>query len=410
MNNEAELDFEPRERHEDDYADGALTHDFPVDFKAKIAQALPQGIEPEKAQTIIAEAKTAWSPKVSESSPVTEAAKQFQPPPSADILLGEAATKSVDEVDELPKPTPMDSVDKKASAEAEAEAQAVLDAEKVASNRIADADKKAAVEREQDSARLMNAQADPATTKRPVTPSQQPIGNSVAASLAAVGSAAGGVIGGVAGGAVGFGTSLGKALNQSLRQSQGMTMAAVMPKISEYRADQIHARQKAYERAQDNLIADPVMRPLFEKIRQRAADAGVSAKTIIQEMRPNRPYADLHDEFRQCLSRSPNAQMQHAALNKELTGYMKQREKASKELGDVSPDDSPLTQKLRKSIFEADEKMEDLAAFTPLGENEKESHFDRLSSFFTRMMDAIKSAVSSLTNRGSKQHAETLSM
>lgn len=180
--------------------------------------------------------------------------------------------------------------------------------------------------------------------------------------------------------------------------------AAVLPRISEYRASQVRKMVTDFGRASNEFWDVPALRPVRQMVEATAVQKGVSFASVVSGMRPNGEYHGLSQILAQAIDSDPAATPAMAKLAKTYGSWVRQREKSASEM--QYDDGSQTTASVKRSIHESDDLMRNLAANVPLLPGEGASFVERM----TTLLDGIKTALSSLFTRESKADAPAPSM
>lgn len=240
-------------------------------------------------------------------------------------------------------------------------------------------------------------------------------GNSVGAELVATGGA---LIGGLASLASGSAKLIGAAVGAAGRgignwgakpefAGSSYDRVSIMPTISEYRINQIEKSTSNYEKALTKFWQVAPMAALREEIEERARKTGISVPDAMAKMKPGGEWAELHDKFVKEVAASPDALQAKVSLDKALKSYTGQYEHSAEELMNADMTD-PKTMKARNKVDASKDKMQELAAETPVFGGETESHAERLKAAIQAIIERVREmlqAVGAKFTGGGQEHA-----
>lgn len=240
-------------------------------------------------------------------------------------------------------------------------------------------------------------------------------GSSVGAELVATGGA---LIGGLASLASGSARFIGAAVGAAGRGIGGWgakpdfagsryDRVSVMPTISEYRLNQIEKSTSNYEKALEKFWQVAPMAALRTEIEERARKTGISVPDAMEKMKPGGDWGELHAKFVKEVAASPDALQAKVALDKALKSYTGQYEHSAEELMNADMSDEKNV-KARNKVDASKDKMQTLAAETPVFGGETESHAERLKAAIEAIIARVRElleAVGAKFTGGGAEHA-----
>lgn len=240
-------------------------------------------------------------------------------------------------------------------------------------------------------------------------------GSSVGAELVATGGA---LIGGLASLATGSARFLGAAVGAAGRGIGGWgakpefagskyDRVSVMPTISEYRLNQIDKSTSNYEKALEKFWQVAPMAALRTEIEERARKTGISVPDAMAKMKPGGEWGELHAKFVKEVAASPDALQAKVSLDKALKSYTGQYEHSAEELMAADMSDEK-NMKARNKVDASKDKMQALAAETPVFGGETESHAERLKAAIEAIIERVRellAAVGAKFTGGGADHA-----
>ncbi|MGV7205807.1 hypothetical protein [Xanthomonas phaseoli] len=207
-----------------------------------------------------------------------------------------------------------------------------------------------------------------------------------------VGAAAGavrGVVGGVA-------SALARKPSATGELAAGGVM--VLPRLSEYRVDQVERAASAYEEAHEQFWAADKMPFVRKEIEERARQTGISVEDVVSKMKPGGEFSDLAEKFNLALAESPAAQDSRKAMNKALDGFVKQYGRAQEELLNPETENNPHYRGLKYRLGQSLGKMSENAAGLPRADGEEQSHLERLKDAMAKIAEKLKEIVRDFVN------------
>ncbi|MGS0567085.1 hypothetical protein [Xanthomonas oryzae] len=207
-----------------------------------------------------------------------------------------------------------------------------------------------------------------------------------------VGAAAGavrGVVGGVA-------SALARKPSATGELAAGGVM--VLPRLSEYRVDQVERAASAYEEAHEQFWAADKMPFVRKEIEERARQTGISVEDVVSKMKPGGEFSDLAEKFNSALAESPAAQDSRKAMNKALDGFVKQYGRAQEELLNPETENNPHYRGLKDRLGQSLGKMSENAAGLPRADGEEQSHLERLKDAMAKIAEKLKEIVRDFVN------------
>lgn len=169
----------------------------------------------------------------------------------------------------------------------------------------------------------------------------------------------------------------------------------VLPRLSEYRVSQVEKAAGNYEKAHQEFWAADKMPAIREQIEARAQETGLSVQDVMEKMKPNGEFADLHEKFNEAVSQSPDAQSSKKAMDKALDSWARQYGRAQEELLNPETEGSPHYEKLKGRLDGSNDKMQRTTSETPAFEGEDQSHFERLKEALQKIAERLKEMVKS---------------
>jgi len=171
----------------------------------------------------------------------------------------------------------------------------------------------------------------------------------------------------------------------------------VLPRLSEYRVDQVDRAANNYQKAHESFWQAHRMPLIRQEIESRAEAAGLTPQDVIEKMKPNGEFADLHEKFNKAVAQSPDAQIAKKAMDKALDGWTKQYGRAQEELLNPETEGSPHYDKLKERLGKSSDSMHKNAADVPAFEGEQ-SHMDRLKDAMLKLVERLKEMAQNFVN------------
>lgn len=171
----------------------------------------------------------------------------------------------------------------------------------------------------------------------------------------------------------------------------------VLPRLSEYRVDQVDRAASNYQKAHENFWQAHRMPLIRQEIESRAEAAGLTPQDVIEKMKPNGEFADLHEKFNKAVAQSPDAQIAKKAMDKALDGWTKQYGRAQEELLNPETEGNPHYEKLKERLGKSSDGMHKNAADIPAFEGEQ-SHMDRLKDAMLKLVERLKEMAQNFVN------------
>jgi len=172
----------------------------------------------------------------------------------------------------------------------------------------------------------------------------------------------------------------------------------VLPRLSEYRVDQVEKAASNYEKAHQAFWNAGELPQVREQIEARAAQTGLTVPEVIEKMKPDGEFTDLHEAFVEAVGQSPDAQGSKKAMDKALTGWARQYGRAQEELLNPETEGSPHYDKLKNRLENSSESMHQNAGNTPAFEGESQSHLERLQDAMQRIFERLKEMVQGIVS------------
>ncbi|KPY55609.1 hypothetical protein [Pseudomonas amygdali] len=171
----------------------------------------------------------------------------------------------------------------------------------------------------------------------------------------------------------------------------------VLPRLSEYRVDQVDRAASNYQKAHENFWQAHRMPLIRQEIESRAEAAGLTPQDVIEKMKPNGEFADLHEKFNKAVAQSPDAQIAKKAMDKALDGWTKQYGRAQEELLNPETEGSPHYDKLKDRLGRSSDSMHKNAADIPAFEGEQ-SHMEKLKDAMLKLVERLKEMAQNFVN------------
>ncbi|WDM58748.1 hypothetical protein K4A76_20265 [Pseudomonas sp. NEEL19] len=172
----------------------------------------------------------------------------------------------------------------------------------------------------------------------------------------------------------------------------------VLPRLSEYRVDQVEKAAGNYAKAHAAFWSAGTMPQVLEQIEARAGQAGLSVPEVIEKMKPDGEFTDLHHAFTDAVAQSPDAQGHRKAMDKALTGWARQYGRAQEELLNPETEGNAHYDKLKARLETSCENIHDNASKTPAFEGEAQSHLERLQASMQRIFERLKEMMQGIVN------------
>jgi len=177
-----------------------------------------------------------------------------------------------------------------------------------------------------------------------------------------------------------------------------MGRVQVLPRLSEYRVDQVEKAAGNYEKAHTAFWNAGNMPQVREQIEARAEQTGLTVPEVIEKMKPDGEFTDLHETFVEAVGQSPDAQTHKKAMDKALTGWTRQYGRAQEELLNPETEGNPHYDKLKARLETSSENIHGNAGNTPAFEGETQSHLERLQESMQRIFERLKEMVQGVVN------------
>ena len=181
-----------------------------------------------------------------------------------------------------------------------------------------------------------------------------------------------------------------------VEESEGRVQ--VLPRLSEYRVDQVEKAANNYEKAHVAFWNADNMPEVRQQIEARAEATGLSLPDVIEKMKPDGEFTDLHERFVEAVGQSPEAQSNKKAMDKALTGWSRQYGRAQEELLNPETEGNPHYEKLKNRLESSSDSMHRNTASTPAFAGEGQSHLERLSESMQRLAERLKEMVTGFVN------------
>lgn len=177
-----------------------------------------------------------------------------------------------------------------------------------------------------------------------------------------------------------------------------MGRVQVLPRLSEYRVDQVEKAASNYEKAHTAFWNAGNMPQVREQIEARAEQTGLTVPEVIEKMKPDGEYTDLHQTFVEAVGQSPEAQTSKKAMDKALTGWARQYGRAQEELLNPETEGNPHYDKLKNRLENSSDSMHRNAGTTPAFAGETQSHLERLQEVMQRIAERLKEMVQGIVS------------
>lgn len=203
------------------------------------------------------------------------------------------------------------------------------------------------------------------------------------------------------GAAAGAVSDVAGAVTGGFREKAGVT---VLPRLSEYRVDQVEKSTGAYQAAMEKFWAAGGMTDVRREIEERARRTGLSVQDVVEKMKPNGEMADLHNKFTAAVEASPDAQTSKKAMDKALDGWVRQYGRAQDELLNPETHGNPHYDTLKSRLEKSQGKMQENTLRIPAFAEET-SHAAKLKDAIEKMAERLREMVKSVVNtlRGTKE-------
>lgn len=177
-----------------------------------------------------------------------------------------------------------------------------------------------------------------------------------------------------------------------------MGRVQVLPRLSEYRVDQVEKAASNYEKAHTAFWNAGYMPQIREQIEARAEHTGLSVPEVIEKMKPDGEFTDLHAAFVGAVGQSPDVQSYKKAMDKALGGFTRQYGRAQEELLNPETEGNPHYEKLKHRLESSSASIHRNAGNTPAFEGETQSHLERLQEAMQRIFERLKEMVKGIVN------------
>ncbi|HDS1733906.1 hypothetical protein [Pseudomonas sp. BP8] len=172
----------------------------------------------------------------------------------------------------------------------------------------------------------------------------------------------------------------------------------VLPRLSEYRVDQVEKAANNYEKAHVAFWNAGDMPQVRQQIETRAEQTGLTVPEVIEKMKPDGEFTDLHEKFVEAVGQSPDAQSNKKAMDKALTGWARQYGRAQEELLNPETEGSPHYDKLKNRLETSSQSIHANAGNTPAFDGEAQSHLERLKDVMQRIGERLKEMVQGIVD------------
>ncbi|MBK4987427.1 hypothetical protein [Pseudomonas sp. S36] len=164
----------------------------------------------------------------------------------------------------------------------------------------------------------------------------------------------------------------------------------VLPRLSEYRVDQVEKAANNYHKAHEAFWAADKMPEVRQEIESRATETGLTVPEVIEKMKPDGEFNELHESFVNAVGQSADAQNNKKSMDKALTGWARQYGRAQEELLNPETEGNPHYEKLKGRLEASSQNMHSDAAKTPAFAGETQSHLERLKEVMARISERLK--------------------
>lgn len=178
------------------------------------------------------------------------------------------------------------------------------------------------------------------------------------------------------------------ALAGSLRSKPGETRledAVVLPRLSEYRVNQLEGAEKSYLESVEQFWKVDKVAAVRKEIEERAEKQGVSVADVMDKMKPNGEFSDLHKKFTDAVQGSPHAANHRKSMDKALETWTRQFDRSQEELLNPDSQNNPNAGRVDGSK----DRMLNAAKGIPAVGNET-SQFEKLNEAIQKIMEKLK--------------------
>lgn len=174
---------------------------------------------------------------------------------------------------------------------------------------------------------------------------------------------------------------------------------AVLPKISEYRVKKTEEAEQKYSMAVETFWKVPPMALLRREIEERARKSGLSVVDVMEKMKPDGELKDLHDKFIKEVAASPEATQSKVFMDKALSSWIRQYDRASEEMLSADIDENPGHKKAKDRLDASKNNMELKTAESPVFGGESESHAERFRAAIEAILKSIRELFQAVRNK-----------
>lgn len=178
----------------------------------------------------------------------------------------------------------------------------------------------------------------------------------------------------------------------------------VLPRLSDYRVEQVEKAASTYEDAHKAFWESGAMPDVRKEIEERARVTGISVEDVMEKMKPNGEMAELGESFNAAVAASPDAQSHKKVMDKALEGWGRQHGRAQDELLNPEQEGTAHHDSLKDRLDKAQGKMKQHTSDLPLFDGEDKSHAEKLREMIAKVVEKITEFAKGVVNavRGKK--------
>lgn len=178
----------------------------------------------------------------------------------------------------------------------------------------------------------------------------------------------------------------------------------VLPRLSDYRVEQVEKAASSYEDAHKAFWESGAMPDVRKEIEERARVTGISVEDVMEKMKPNGEMAELGERFNAAVAASPDAQSHKKVMDKALEGWGRQHRRAQDELLNPEQEGTAHRDSLKDRLDKAQGKMKQHTSDLPLFDGEDKSHAEKLREMIAKIVEKITEFAKGVVNavRGKK--------
>lgn len=178
----------------------------------------------------------------------------------------------------------------------------------------------------------------------------------------------------------------------------------VLPRLSDYRVEQVEKAASTYEDAHKAFWESGAMPDVRKEIEERARVTGISVEDVMEKMKPNGEMAELGESFNAAVAASPDAQSHKKVMDKALEGWGRQHGRAQDELLNPEQEGTSHHDSLKDRLDKAQGKMKQHTSDLPLFDGEDKSHAEKLREMIAKIVEKITEFAKGVVNavRGKK--------